>query len=117
MKTLDIGAGDTFFVTIPLDKPISQYVNIEAALYTDKNKPVKFSYVEKVGYNKLNIGDSTSQLKGILLSTQCDKMNGLLVMEVAAYEVVDGVENIGKSKPTYVKDLLGNIVQICENVL
>jgi len=116
MKTIEIGAGTTFNITIPLDKEISEYENVLIALYTDKNKSVKFSYVEKEGYNKLEAGSTTSELVGVLTSAQTDKMRGLLTMELAAQEI-GTTENVGKSLPTYVKDSNGSIVELCENVL
>jgi hypothetical protein len=117
MGTLKIGAGTTFNVTIPLDKAVSEYDNIFLSMYTDDKKPVRFSYVEKSGFNKLNIGNSASELVGVLTSAQTAKMRGCLLMAMKAVDEISPDENIGNSIPTNVKDTLGNNVEIVQSPL
>jgi hypothetical protein len=114
MKTQKIGAGSSFNITIPLPNPITSYENILMAIYTDKNKTVKFSYVEKVGYNKLNVGNTQSELIATLTSAQSDKFDGCLYMELQAIAIGN---NVGKSIPTTILNSLGQQIEIIQNVL
>jgi len=117
MANLKIGAGTTFNVKIPLDKAVSEYYNIFISMYTDDKKPIRFSYVEKTGFNKLNIGNSASELIGVLTSSQTSKMRGCLLMAMKAVDEISPAENIGNSIPTNVKDTLGNNVEIFQSPL
>jgi len=117
MGTLKIGAGTTFNVTIPLDKAVSEYDNIFLSMYTDDKRPVRFSYVEKSGFNKLNVGNSASELIGVLTSAQTAKMRGCLLMAMKAVDEISPNENIGNSIPTNVKDTYGNNVEIVQSPL
>lgn len=117
MANLKIGAGTTLNITIPLDKPISQYDNIFLSLYTDDKKPVRFSFLEKTGFNKLDIGNSTSELIGVLTSDQTSKMKGCLLMAMKAVDEISPSENIGNSIPTFVKDTLGNNLEFINSPL
>lgn len=112
MATIKIGSSTTFNFTIPLDKPITEYVNIFASLYTDANKPVRFSYLEKDGFEKLVEGETTSELVGILTSANTSKMRGCLFMVVKAIETIGADENIGNSIPTKVTDAMGREIEL-----
>lgn len=116
MKTQKIGSGTTFNITIPLPELISEYENVLLAIYTDKNKAIKFSYVEKVGYNKINVGGSNLELETILTSAQTDKMNGCLLMEMRFVKVGE-VEDIGNSIPTPVLNDFGYQIELTPTVL
>ena len=100
MVTKKIGSGTTINVKIPLSKSINDYENIFISLYTDKKNPVKFSYVETTGYNKLDIGSSETELVGVLTSVQTEKFYGLMCMEMKAISESTPDENIGNSIPT-----------------
>lgn len=116
MKTEKIGAGTPFLITIPLPEAIENYENVLAALYTDKNKSVKFSYVEQTGYNKINVGLSTFELETILTGEQTAKMDGCLFMEMKF--IKDGQPiNKGNSLPTPVLNELGYQAEFIPTVL
>lgn len=114
MRTQKIGAGTSFNVTIPLPEEITEFENVLLAIYTDKNKAVKFSYVEKVGYSKLNIGTSSLELKTILTSEQAAKMKGCVFMEMQF--IKDG-EDVGNSIPTPIINALGYQIELVDTVL
>lgn len=116
MKKISIGAGTPFYITIPLPENISEYSNVLLALYTDENKPVKFSYVEKTGYNKLESSQSGNQLTGILTREQTAKMRGCLLMEMEFVKVGEP-EDGGNSIPYQVLGPNGEFIEIVKNVL
>lgn len=114
---MEIGSGTTFNINIPLDKAITEYDNIFISLYTNAAYPVRFSYLTKTGFNKLDIGNSTSQLVGVLTSTQTAKMSGNLYMEMKAIDETTPDENIGNSVPTLVTDSNGEPLTFVNNTL
>ena len=95
---MEIGAGTTINVSIPLDKAITEYVNIFISLYTNSAYPVRFSYLTKTGFNKLEGSGST--LTGVLTAAQTAKMSGDLYMEMRAIDETTPNEDIGNSIPT-----------------
>ena len=117
MKYLKIGAGTSFNISIPLTEDISAYDNILAAIYTDRNRPVKFSYVEKDGFNKLNVDETGLQLTGLLTGAQTSNMKGCLFMEMRFVKTVDGIKDEGNSISTPVLDNLGQQIELTDNVL
>lgn len=117
MASIKIGAGTTFNVTIPLPADVTTYENVLVALYTSGASPIKFSYVTKTGYNKLNVGNTNFQLLGLLTSAQTANMRGDLIMEMRFVDAVGSAEDSGTSVPTFVTDNLGNNVEIVPNVL
>ena len=101
MAVTKTGSGTSIEVTIPLDKAITEYDNILAALYTNPVAPVRFSYLEKEGYNKLEVGSSPNELVGVLKSEQTAKMKGCLMMVMKAVDETTPSENIGVSVPIF----------------
>lgn len=99
--TTKIGSGTSINLSIPLDKPITEYVNFFVALNTNQSEPVRFSYVEKVGFNKLEIGETDNELIGLLTSDQTAKMKGCLYMTLKAIDEVGASEDIGTSIPVF----------------
>ena len=117
MKTQQIGAGTSFNITIPLPELITEYENILLAIYTDSARPVKFSYVEKAGYNKINVGQTSLELETLLTNAQTDKMQGCLFMEMEVIKVSGVAENIGNSIPTPILNAFGYQIEIIQTVL
>ena len=114
---MEIGSGTTINITIPLDKAITEYDNIFISLYTNSAYPVRFSYLTKTGFNKLNQGNTSSQLIGVLTAAQTAKMTGDLYMEMRAIDETTPDENIGNSIPTLVKNTDGTALTIVNNTL
>jgi hypothetical protein len=117
MKTQQIGAGTSFNITIPLPELITEYENILLAIYTDSSRPVKFSYVAKTGYNKINIGQTSLELETLLTNAQTDKMQGCMFMEMEVIKVSGVAENIGNSVPTPIINEFGYQIEIIPTVL
>jgi hypothetical protein len=114
---MEIGSGTTINITIPLDKAITEYDNIFISLYTNAAYPVRFSYLTKTGFNKLNVGNTSSQLIGVLTAAQSAKISGDLYMEMRAIDETTPDENIGNSIPTLVVDANGEAVTFINNTL
>ena len=102
MASIKLGSGTTIDIAIPLPAAITTYDNVFLSIYTNPSKPVRFSYVEKTGYNKLDVGNSTSQLVGKLTSAQSAMMCGELYMVMKVIDEVGASEDIGDSIPTLV---------------
>lgn len=117
MKTQQIGAGTSFNITIPLPESIVNYENILLAIYTDSAKPIKFSYVAKTGYNKIDVGSTSVELETLLTNAQTAKMQGCLFMEMQAVKVSGIAENIGNSIPTPILNAFGYQIEIIPTVL
>lgn len=100
MASIRLGAGTTLNITIPLPEAVTEYENVLATVYTNQAAPVKFSYLEKTGFNKLDIGNATNQLVGKITSAQSAKMNGELYMVLKVIDEVGELEDIGDSEPT-----------------
>ena len=97
----DLGSGTTLDLTIPIGQPISELYNVEAELFVDPKKPVKFSYLEKDGYEKLELGQDENTLVGKLLSEHTLKFKGCLYMRLTVIQdETKAAENIGRSLPT-----------------
>ena len=111
-----IGAGTSFNITIPLPESIENYENILLAIYTDSARPVKFSYVEKTGYNKINIGKTSLELETLLTNAQTSKMEGCLFMEMQ-FVKTGAIEDIGNSIPTAIINEFGYQIEIIPTVL
>ena len=101
MKVEKIGSGTTIDIEIPLEKAVSEYSNVFASLYTTPGNPVRFSYVEKEGFNKLTVGSENNILVGSLKSDQSAKMKGCLMMELKAIEGIGDAEDAGNSIPVF----------------
>jgi len=97
----NLGIGTTVDFTIPLPVAITELHNVLVELFTNEDKPVRFSYLPIFGQNSLVIGGTNLELKGKLLSKYTAKMKGCLFMrlEVIAEEL-EATENIGNSLKT-----------------
>ena len=96
-----IGSGTTIDVQFPLPVNISELYNVEVELYTDPNRPVKFSYIEKDGFYKLETNEAGSAVIWKLLSKETVKMRGCLMMRMTIFADNDHEsENVGRSVPT-----------------
>ncbi len=102
MASIKLGSGTTINITIPLPESVSEYENVFASLYTNPASPVKFSYVTKTGFNKLDIGNATNQLVGKLTSAQTANMRGELYIVLKVIDEVGALEDIGDSIPTLI---------------
>lgn len=102
MASIKLGASTTINITIPLPEAVTKYENIIASIYTNQCSPVKFSYVTKSGFNKLDIGNATNQLVGKLTSAQSALMRGELYMVLKVIDEVGALEDIGDSEPTLI---------------
>lgn len=97
----DLGAGTTLDLTIPIGQPVGELYNVEAELFVDPKKPVKFSYLEKEGFEKLELGQDENTLVGKLLSEHTLKFKGCLYMRLTVIQdETKAAENIGRSLPT-----------------
>ena len=117
MKYLKIGAGTSFNISIQLTEVIAAYDNVFAAIYTDQNRPVKFSFIKKEGFNKLNVDETGLQLTGLLTGAQTANMKGCLFMEMRFVKTVDGIKDEGNSISTPVLDNLGQQIELTDNAL
>ena len=113
MKTKKIGAGTSFNITIPIEEPIENFSNVLLAVYTDEKRAVKFSYVEKAGFTKINVGSTTMELETVLTSEQTDKMQGCLFAEMKFLKGTD----IGNSIPTPILDEFGYQLELIPTAL
>jgi len=96
-----IGIGTTLDFNIPLPQSIEELYNVKVELFTNEDKPVRFSYLEIAGQNRLILGETNFLLKGKLLSKHTAKMQGCLFMRV---EIIadenESTENVGNSIKT-----------------
>jgi len=101
METTNLGIGTTVDFIIPFPVAITELHNVLVELFTNEDKPVRFSYLPILGQNSLVIGGNNLELKGKLLSKYTAKMKGCLFMrlEVIADET-EANENVGNSLKT-----------------
>lgn len=116
MKTLKIGSGTTFNISIELPEEISTYKNVLLSIYTDELFPVRFSYIEKAGFNKIDSDETGLILSATLTAEQTAKMKGCMYMVMKFSENLED-ENIGTSIPTPILDGNGLQVELVNNNL
>lgn len=97
MKTQKIGAGTTLNFKVPLPISITNYQNIEVEIFVDESKPIKFSCVEKTGFQPLIQGDTDLEIIGKLKSSDSLKLKGCLFMKLNCFREIGVNENIGFS--------------------
>jgi len=100
IKTI-LGIGNTLDFLIPLPQSILELHNVTVKLFTNEDRPVKFSYLEIPGQNRLILGETNFLLKGKLLSKHTAKMQGCLFMRVEIIaDEIEATENVGNSIKT-----------------
>jgi len=103
MARIPIGSGTTLDFTLTLDKNASEYDNIFVDISAGAFD-VKCSLIEKVGFNKIEIGVIPTKIVVSVTTAQSANLVGDLFMEV---KLIDSDVNVGDSVP---KDTLITMV-------
>ena len=79
---MTIKAGSTINVKFTLDKDVSLYKSIYAAIYTNDINPAFFYYGDKSGFFKITNGSASNKVTCTVPSSFSKTMSGTLMVEL-----------------------------------